>query len=61
MCPVYEMVAVGPGCDIHHASRLIYSRGLDLADLDPATPAPAARCVNGSNACGGPSLRSDAP
>ncbi|WP_311267696.1 short-chain fatty acyl-CoA regulator family protein [Sphingobium sp. WCS2017Hpa-17] len=30
--------AVGLGCDIRHASRLIYSRGLDLADPDMATP-----------------------
>jgi len=30
--------AVGLGCDIRHASRLIYSRGLDLADPSSATP-----------------------
>jgi predicted transcriptional regulator/transcriptional regulator with XRE-family HTH domain len=30
--------AVGLGCDIRHASRLIYSRGLDLTD--PATAIP---------------------
>ncbi len=30
--------AVGLGCDIRHASRLVYSRGLDLADPDMATP-----------------------
>ena len=30
--------AVGLGCDIRHAHRLIYSRGLDLNDLSAATP-----------------------
>lgn len=30
--------AVGLGCDIRHASRLIYSRGLDLSDPAAATP-----------------------
>lgn len=30
--------AVGLGCDVRHASRLVYSRGLDLADPDMATP-----------------------
>jgi predicted transcriptional regulator/transcriptional regulator with XRE-family HTH domain len=30
--------AVGLGCDIRHASRLVYSRGLDLADPAMATP-----------------------
>lgn len=30
--------AVGLGCDIRHATRLVYSRGLDLADPDMATP-----------------------
>ncbi|PNU05703.1 short-chain fatty acyl-CoA regulator family protein [Novosphingobium guangzhouense] len=30
--------AVGLGCDIRHAARLVYSRGLDLADPDTATP-----------------------
>ncbi|MBF7014017.1 short-chain fatty acyl-CoA regulator family protein [Novosphingobium resinovorum] len=30
--------AVGLGCDIRHASRLVYSRGLDLANPDMATP-----------------------
>lgn len=29
--------AVGLGCDIRHASRLVYSRGLDLADPKAAT------------------------
>lgn len=30
--------AVGLGCDIRHATRLVYSRGLDLADPEMATP-----------------------
>lgn len=30
--------AVGLGCDLRHAHRLIYSRGLDLSDPDAATP-----------------------
>lgn len=30
--------AVGLGCDIRHANRLIYSRGLDLADPSSSTP-----------------------
>jgi predicted transcriptional regulator/transcriptional regulator with XRE-family HTH domain len=30
--------AVGLGCDIRHAYRLVYSRGLDLADPAMATP-----------------------
>jgi predicted transcriptional regulator/transcriptional regulator with XRE-family HTH domain len=30
--------AVGLGCDIRHAHRLIYSKGLDLTDPEAATP-----------------------
>jgi len=30
--------AVGLGCDLHHAHRLVYSRGLDLAQPQAATP-----------------------
>jgi predicted transcriptional regulator/transcriptional regulator with XRE-family HTH domain len=30
--------AVGLGCDIRHAARLVYSRGLDLVDPSAATP-----------------------
>jgi len=30
--------AIGLGCDLRHAHRLIYSRGLDLADPATATP-----------------------
>lgn len=37
--------AVGLGCDIRHTSRLIYSRGLDLADPSRETPIGAGRKV----------------
>jgi len=30
--------AIGLGCDIRHAPRLVYSKGLDLADQDVPTP-----------------------
>lgn len=30
--------AIGLGCEIQHANRLVYSRGLDLNDADGATP-----------------------
>lgn len=30
--------AVAVGCDVQHAHRLVYSRGLDLSDLTTATP-----------------------
>jgi predicted transcriptional regulator/plasmid maintenance system antidote protein VapI len=30
--------SVGLGCDLRHAERLIYSKGIDLADPDAATP-----------------------
>ena len=30
--------SVGLGCDIRHAPRLVYSKGLDLRDPDAATP-----------------------
>lgn len=30
--------AIGLGCDIRHADRLVYSRGLNLADPEAATP-----------------------
>jgi len=26
------------GCDVRHASRLVYAKGLDLADPEAATP-----------------------
>ncbi len=30
--------AIGLGCDVRHAPRLIYSKGLDLSDPGAATP-----------------------
>ena len=30
--------AIGLGCDIRHAARLVYAKGLDLSDLGAATP-----------------------
>ena len=30
--------AIGLGCDVRHAARLVYAKGLDLADADVATP-----------------------
>ncbi len=30
--------AIGLGCDIRHAPRLVYAKGLDLTDLQSATP-----------------------
>jgi predicted transcriptional regulator/transcriptional regulator with XRE-family HTH domain len=33
-----KMFAVGLGCDLRHAHRLVYSRGLDLSDPGAATP-----------------------
>jgi len=33
-----RMFAIGLGCDVRHAPRLVYAKGLDLADPDVATP-----------------------
>jgi predicted transcriptional regulator len=30
--------AIGLGCDVRHASRLVYAKGIDLSDPDAATP-----------------------
>jgi predicted transcriptional regulator len=30
--------SIGLGCDLRHASRLVYAKGLNLNDLDAATP-----------------------
>lgn len=35
--PVREF-AVGLGCDLRHASQLVYAKGLDLSDAESATP-----------------------
>lgn len=33
-----KMFAIGLGCDVRHAPRLVYAKGLDFADPDAATP-----------------------
>ena len=33
-----KMFSIGLGCDVRHAPRLVYAKGLDLADPDTATP-----------------------
>lgn len=33
-----KMFSIGLGCDVRHATRLVYARGLDLSDLDASTP-----------------------
>lgn len=43
--------AVALGCDIRHAGRLVYSRGLDLGDLSAATPIGAGCKVCERPAC----------
>lgn len=43
--------AIGLGCDIRHASRLIYSQGLNLGDLPAATPIGAGCKVCERPAC----------
>lgn len=43
--------AVGLGCDLRHASRLVYSRGLPLDDPDARTPIGAGCKVCERNAC----------
>jgi XRE family transcriptional regulator, fatty acid utilization regulator len=43
--------AVGLGCDVRHASRLVYSKGLDLSDPSAATPIGAGCRVCERPAC----------
>lgn len=33
-----QMFSIGLGCDIRHAARLVYAKGLDLGDPEAATP-----------------------
>ena len=33
-----QVFSIGLGCDIQHAQRLVYARGLDLHDPEMATP-----------------------
>ena len=46
-----QMFAIGLGCDVEHAHRLVYSRGLDLTDLSAATPIGAGCKVCDRPAC----------
>lgn len=43
--------AIGLGCDIRHAGRLVYSKGIDLDDLSAATPIGAGCRVCERPAC----------
>lgn len=43
--------AIGLGCDIRHAPRLVYSKGLDLTDAEAATPIGAGCKVCERPAC----------
>ncbi len=33
-----KQFAIGLGCDIRHAGRLVYTKGMDLSDMEAATP-----------------------
>lgn len=33
-----KQFAIGLGCDIRHAPRLVYAKGMDLSDMEAATP-----------------------
>jgi XRE family transcriptional regulator, fatty acid utilization regulator len=43
--------SVGLGCDLRHASRLVYSKGLDLGDAQAATPIGAGCKICDREAC----------
>lgn len=43
--------SIGLGCDLQHAARLVYSRGLDLKNVDAATPIGMGCKVCERNAC----------
>ena len=43
--------SIGLGCDLHHAPRLVYSKGLDLGDAQAATPIGAGCKVCDRPAC----------
>jgi predicted transcriptional regulator/transcriptional regulator with XRE-family HTH domain len=43
--------AIGLGCDVRHASRLVYAKGLDLADAELATPIGAGCRICDRKAC----------
>ena len=46
-----KIFSIGLGCDLRHASRLIYSKGLDLSDTASATPIGAGCRVCERPAC----------
>ena len=51
--------AIGLGCELRHAHRLVYSEGLDLSgDRSRRRSAPAAGCANATTARSAPSPRS---
>jgi len=43
--------SIGLGCDLQHAARLVYSKGLDLRNLEAATPIGMGCKVCERNAC----------
>ncbi|KAA9221518.1 acetate metabolism transcriptional regulator RamB [Corynebacterium amycolatum] len=46
-----KVFAIGLGCEARHAERTVYADGLDLADLDAATPIGAGCRVCSREAC----------
>ena len=50
--------AIGLGCELRHAHRLVYSEGLDLSGDDATRSAPAAGSANATTARNGRSPRS---
>ncbi|MFD1703419.1 short-chain fatty acyl-CoA regulator family protein [Methylopila henanensis] len=48
---IRKTFAIGLGCDLRHADRLVYSKGLDLSDPDAATPIGAGCKVCERPAC----------
>lgn len=46
-----KMFSIGLGCDLRHAGRLVYSKGLDLADPAAATPIGAGCKICDRPAC----------
>lgn len=46
-----KMFSIGLGCDVRHAGRLVYSKGLDLGDAAAATPIGAGCKICDRPAC----------
>jgi hypothetical protein len=46
-----KMFSIGLGCDLRHAGRLVYSKGIDLADTAAATPIGAGCKICDRPAC----------